>query len=165
MNQPEILKLFRYNAWANSKILSAVVKVPLEQFVAPRPYPHGGLRGTLVHALFAEYIWRTRWEGTSLTERFKEEEFPTFQSLYDRWQQEETKLLAFVETVTDKTLNGPLEYKTTKGVPQRDEFLWMVMFHVINHGTQHRAEAAAMLTELGHSPGDIDLIVYMREQS
>jgi uncharacterized damage-inducible protein DinB len=37
------------------------------------------------------------------------------------------------------------------------------MAHLVNHGTQHRSEAAAMLTEYGYSPGDIDFIIYLRE--
>jgi uncharacterized damage-inducible protein DinB len=39
-----------------------------------------------------------------------------------------------------------------------------MLVHVVNHGTQHRAEAAALLTAEGRSPGDLNLIDYVDEQ-
>ncbi|MBI2468675.1 MAG: hypothetical protein HYV62_12825 [Candidatus Rokubacteria bacterium] len=34
--------------------------------------------------------------------------------------------------------------------------------HVVNDGTHHRSEMAAMLARIGHAPPPMDLIVYYR---
>mgnify|MGYP006387539569 FL=1 len=162
MNKQDILLLYKYNQWTNKKILDAVAKVTQEQFLAPASFPHGGLRGTLVHALFAEWIWRNRWEGTSPTVRLKPDDFPTFESLRTRWAEEEKLLMAFVEDVTEERLNSKFSYKATDGTPH-ERILWQAMAHLVNHGTQHKTEAAAMLTDFGQSPGDIDMIWYFIE--
>lgn len=162
MNRSDLQLLYRYNSWANARILNAAANLTLEQFLAPAAFPHGGLRGTLTHMLFAEWLWRKRWEGDSPTQRLKPEDFPDFDSLQRRWQEEEQKLLAFVEKVSEAALQATLHYKTTTREP-RQGILWQLMVHLVNHGTQHRSEAAALLTDFGHSPGDIDLIVLLRE--
>ena len=43
--------------------------------------------------------------------------------------------------------------------------VWQMLVHVVNHGTQHRAEAAALLTGEGRSPGELDLINYAEERA
>ena len=162
MNKQDILLLYKYNQWTNKKILGATSMVTQEQFLAPASFPHGGLRGTLVHALFAEWIWRNRWEGNSPNYRLKPEDFPTFESLRTRWAEDEKLLMAFVENVTEERLNSKFSYKATDGTPH-ERILWHAMAHLVNHGTQHKTEAAAMLTDFGQSPGDIDMIFYFIE--
>ena len=44
------------------------------------------------------------------------------------------------------------------GVP-----MWQMLAHVVNHGTQHRSEAAVILTDAGRSPGDLDMIFFAEE--
>lgn len=160
MNQKDILVLYQYNQWANAKILNVTANVSPDQFLADASFPHGGLRSTLVHILFAQWIWRNRWEGNSPTTRIRPEEFPTFEALQARWLYEEEKLMKFVENISDEMLNSPFHYRTTRGEP-RQRILWQAMAHVVNHGTQHRAEAAALLTGFGCSPGDVDMIYFL----
>lgn len=160
MNKQDILLLYQYNQWANARILNTAANVTQEQFVAPRSFPHGGLRGTLVHALSAEWIWRTRWEGTSPSFMLKPDDFPNFQALQARWAEEEARLMRFVNDVSEERLNQTFDYTNTAGKPFT-RVLWHIMVHLVNHGTQHRAETAAILTDLGHSPGDLDLISFL----
>ena len=162
MNKQAILTLFQYNTWSTAKILDAASHVRQEQFLAPAPFPHGSLRGTLVHALLAEWIWRNRWEGTPLTLKWQSSAFPTFEALRAHWADEEARLMQFVARMAEECLLKRINYVSTEGLPHA-RVLWESMLHFVNHGTQHKTEAATIQTNLGHSPGDIDLIVYFNE--
>ncbi len=164
MDKHDIQLLCEYNRWANARILGAAAKLTEEQYLAPGKFPHGGLRGTLVHALFTEWVWRMRWQGTAPDYRYRLqlEDFPTVASLHARWMEEENNLMEFVAALSDEKLQAEFDYTSTEGGRHRRR-LWEAMAHMVNHGTQHRSEAAVLLTEMGHSPGDIDLIVFLNE--
>ena len=162
MNKNDIVTLYRYNEWARHRVLVQAARVGPEQYVAPAPVPQGSLRGTLVHTLAAEVAWRRRWQGDSPTALLNEGDLPTFEALQERWEQESQALHDFVAPLTDDDLNRTIHYKTTEGIA-RANVLWHLMAHVVNHGTQHRSEAAMLLTSYGYSPGDLDLIVFLRQ--
>jgi uncharacterized damage-inducible protein DinB len=164
VNKNVILMLFDYSAWANRRILDAAEGLSQEQFTAPAGLDYGSLRGTLVHILSAETTWRERCqEGISPSSSLVEEAFPTLASLRAQWEEAEQAMRAFLAGLTDEDLRRDVHYRTKKGVPYENP-LWQLLLHVINHGTQHRAEAAITLTQHGCSPGDVDLIVFLRER-
>ena len=163
MNIQDILAIYEYNYWANKRILSASEKVSEKQFLAPASFPFGGLRGTIVHILDGEFGWRMFFEQNNWSApELKAEEFPTLASVQERASQEEKEMRAYLGTLSDKELNGHRHYTNEKGEP-RDRILWHCLWHVVNHGTQHRSEAAALLTDYGSSPGDLDFTVYLIE--
>lgn len=162
MNTSDIQTMYAYNRWANGRILGAAAGISEAQWLAPGSFPHGGLRGTLVHIFFGEWVWRKRWQGSPRNPRMAPEDFPSFASLTTRWLAEDVELAAFVDNLNDARLTGEFEYVSTEGGAHRRK-LWEAMMHLVNHGTQHRSEAAAMLTAMGHSPGDIDLIVFLND--
>ena len=158
-----ISTLIDYNSWANERILLAADRVREEQFLAPAGFSWGGLRGTLVHTLSAEWSWRSRWQGVSPAAPLDPADLPTVSALRTRWHAEQAALRDFVAKLTEPALAQTVKYVRMSGSAS-EEPLWQLIIHLVNHGTQHRAEAAALLTEYGHSPGDLDFVVFVRER-
>jgi uncharacterized damage-inducible protein DinB len=164
MKTTDILLLYDYNCWASARILSATLQVTPEEFAAGNTSSYGSLRGTLVHILSSEMIWRRRLQGEQMpTGLPREADFATPQLLHDACMAEETRMRAYLSSLGDSDLEQICQYKSTKGMPFQNT-IWHLLSHMLNHGTQHRAEAAAMLTDWGHSPGDVDMILYLREK-
>ncbi|MFN8483309.1 MAG: DinB family protein [Anaerolineae bacterium] len=165
MNTADVMLLYDYNYWATRRILAAAAHVSPEQYAQPTSHSFGSLRATLVHTLDSEYGWRTLWQhGTTAGfEALQEDAFPTFAGLEERWQQEERAMRDYLAGLSDANLTNVVRYTTDEG-HRRERVLWHCLVHVVNHGTQHRSEAAALLTDYGHSPGDLDFTVFLNER-
>ena len=175
MNLDEITLLLDYNDWADRRIFAAGSRVTLEQFLAPSACGtgRGGLRPTLVHLVDNLWQWRITLQGYyakplsseadyDATE-LREVDFPTFTDVEARWQIERQALRAQVDTLTDEALNGIIRYVIPGAV--RERVIWQLLFDVVNHAGQHRAEAAVLLTTFGQSPGDLDFTLFQNERA
>jgi uncharacterized damage-inducible protein DinB len=161
MRATEVRLLFGYNDWANGRVLDAAAKIPAARLVDPAPVSHGSLLGTLAHVLAAESVWRVRSEeGVSPATLLTDADFPTVTALRGRSAAEAEAMRAFLDGLRDDDLEGLVHYTTTEGVASKMP-LWQILLHVVNHGTQFRAEAAMVLSEAGHSPGNLDLMAYL----
>jgi uncharacterized damage-inducible protein DinB len=163
MRVQDMLTLYEYNYWANDRILVAAANISREQWNQPSAYPFGSLHGTLLHTLDTEFGWRMRCQYNQATPDLSAAEFSTLDVIKRRWDEEETAMRAYLADMRDEDLDGLVRYTIDSG-EKRERVLWHCLLHVVNHGTQHRSEAAALLTEYGSSPGDLDFTMFLNEQ-
>lgn len=165
MKTSDILILYDYHYWATGRILAAAVPMSEEQFIEPVSPGLDSLREILAHCIDAEYGWRTLWQ-TGTTDGFETvsaADFPTVDVLARRWAQEEEATRGYLAGLSDDDLTGYVRYTAHEGTV-RERLLWHCLWHLVNHGTQHRSEAAAILTGYGCSPGDLDFTLFLNEQ-
>jgi uncharacterized damage-inducible protein DinB len=162
MKIDEIRLLYEYNYWANRQLLTAAARVSQEQFQAPGSYSFGGLRGTLVHTLDAEWNWRMRLQHSTETPELNENDFDSVDALAQRWREDEAAMRDYLAGLRDEDVVSRVRYPIPGGM--RERILWHCLVHVVNHGTQHRGEAAMILTDLGQSPGDLGFRLFVEQQ-
>ena len=158
-------ELYDYNRRATEHVLDVAAKLTPEQWLAPGNAGRGSIRDTLVHQISAHKGWLAWWDGSLTAEmarrRADVSNFPDVASVRAFWSTVEQSTQAFVDGLTDADVERVYSRPTPDGGIWRPA-LWQMMLHVANHGTQHRSEVAAMLTQFGHSPGDLDAINFFR---
>lgn len=148
MDVSDMRFLFAYDRWATEKILAVAAMVPYEEWEESNRIDRRGLGGIMTHQLGAHERWRAGWQGLDTPFRREAGPLPSVAELADAWAEEWAAMDAYLDSLTDADITAAFE----------DTTLWRTMAHVVNHGTQHRSEAAVLLTIMGHSPGDLDLI-------
>jgi uncharacterized damage-inducible protein DinB len=109
-------------------------------------------------------VWRGRCQDGHMPAVLPvPEDFPDLATFTARFEEEQAAVRAYIAALSEEDLQRGVHYTTNAGMPYITT-LWMIFAHVVNHATQHRSEAAELLTEYGCSPGDLDLIVYLREK-
>lgn len=163
MNMSDMTTLFDYNYWATRRILEQAAHITPQQFVsAPNGYTNS-LRETLAHTLGAECLWRARWEIGTSSIMVSADEFPTVEALRLRWAEEERALRGYLATLDDAALTLPVRFERRGAVVSFT--LWHLMIQLVNHGTHHRSEAAAVLTAYSRAPSDLDFFLFLAPPS
>lgn len=162
MEKQIIAQMYEYGIWANQKLLATARALTTEQLHKPFTSFEFTILGSFVHLVSAEWRWYQSWIGAPMEERLTVNDLPTLDAVRAKWEPLWDERRMFVASLTSDQLQRPLVRKLQgreQSIP-----LWQALVHVANHGTQHRSEIALMLTELGHSPGDLDMVWYFIEQ-
>lgn len=158
-----IRTIYDYNAWANRRILDTAERLKLQQFIAP----NGGgesIREILVHTASAQWTWLGRWQGAPPRQRWSAGDFPYVATLRTRWGEVEEATETYIDGLEEADLRQVITYVNYQGETWSYP-LWQALLHQVNHATQHRSEAALLLTRYGCSPGDLDLLIYVDDQA
>jgi uncharacterized damage-inducible protein DinB len=153
MDAESLLALVRFHAWANERILTTAQGLSDEEFRRPAPFDHGSAFQTLRHLADVDWSWRQLCIGNDVGETYVWDHgfvLDDLRSIRTFCVEEDARLRKFVEGLDHAALAEPLG----RGSLPR----WLIIAHVVNHGTQHRTELARYLTDCGHSPGDLELI-------
>lgn len=155
MQADDIRWLFAYDRWATRRLLAVLDGIDPAVWAQTNVVDERGLGGIMVHHLGAAQRWRIslQTQGVEDGPEPELEPLPTVEELERRWEAEWQAADAWLPTLSD----GFVAY-VHDGVP-----VWQMLAHVVNHGTQHRSEAAALLTAEGRSPGELDMIFFAEE--
>jgi uncharacterized damage-inducible protein DinB len=147
--------LIAYDGWATDRLLEKTQDL-VEQDAGPGA-SWGSIEGSMRHVLNAHGTWLSRFTGRPSPPAQGE----GFAALAVYAGDIHERLVAFGAGLTDAAVFQEVHFQDSRGNPHHD-FLAVLLGHLVNHGTYHRGEAALLLTRMGRSPGDLDLVVYRR---
>jgi uncharacterized damage-inducible protein DinB len=162
----DLLRTFYdYDGWATAKLLDAAEDGTTDEWMAGGGTGLRSLRDTFVHMLTAQKRFISWCDGSlpyaeARAQTLDPAAYPTVADVRRTAEELRRRWEIFTRGLSDADAAAPLTYRTPRG-EELSQPLWELMLHVANHGTQHRAEIAAMLSASGRSPGDLDFIVYL----
>jgi uncharacterized damage-inducible protein DinB len=158
MDAESLLAFVRYHAWANDRLLTTTAGLSDEEFRRAAVLDHGSAFDTLRHLVDVDWSWREYCLGNDIGDTYVWDHGFTLDDLpaiHAFCLEEDRRLRSYVGSLDEAGLTARMVMSADPDdvVPR-----WLIVAHVVNHGTQHRSELARYLTECGHSPGDLDLL-------
>jgi uncharacterized damage-inducible protein DinB len=145
---------FKYNLWANLRLLDACSQLSDAQLDATAKGTFGSVRETIMHLFGAEEGYARTLTGTSPTPQLKElTTFPGFDELRRRAKGSGEALIMFAE-------QGELSQILHLDGGTYDAKAIIVVIQAINHAIDHRSQIATLLSQQDIEPPDLDSWAY-----
>jgi uncharacterized damage-inducible protein DinB len=158
MNADAIRHFYGYHFAENRKMWDAYI-MPLsqEQFTQTVAYSIGSVRDQIVHLMSVDDIWFSGFRGLEIPDWLDPTNFGDRNVIRAHWDKLEQTMRAYLATLSDDMLFT----KPFAEGEDKDLILWQVLLHVVNHGTDHRAQILRQLHDLGVNTYSQDYIFYV----
>ncbi|MFZ2096190.1 MAG: DinB family protein [Anaerolineales bacterium] len=158
MNANAFRYLYEYHFSENRKIWDAyIASLSPEQFIQNVGYSQGSVRNQIVHLMSVDDTWFSALRGGEIPETLNPADYHNLKTIRAHWDNIEQKMRAYLGNLHDAML---FEKPFAEG-EDKDLLLWQVLLHVVNHGTDHRAQLLRLLNDLGVQTGPQDFIFYV----
>ncbi len=155
--------IYDYHYRRFRKIWDSIMSLSEAQFVQNIPYSIGSLRNHMVHVIDDDLGWISLLEGQDRPQQLHPEDFLTRADVRAKYDTVETYVLNFIHAIDETMLHQEFVWNAPMtSTPQR-VIGWQVLLHVVNHGTDHRAQVLRVLHDLGAPTFDQDLMGHLVE--
>jgi uncharacterized damage-inducible protein DinB len=152
--------LFRFNKWANSKVIELANELNDAQLDERRSLGFGSLRETFFHILAAEEIWLERWLGLPHKPFPLVSEGLSISDLHSRLMSVDERRSTYLSQIGPTGLTRICHYQDSKGNGWSNPLIDL-MLHLVNHGIHHRAQALHFLKRANlQIKGGLDYLFY-----
>lgn len=150
--------LIAYNTSLDQQLWASMLHLTEAQFVQDVPYSHGSLRNHIVHIAGVNGRWLRGLRELPDPMSFKPDpsDYPDRKSAQALWETTRAEIKAYIATLDDVRLA-----QAARGM---NEPVWQVLMHLINHGTDHRAQMLRIVYDFGGPTFDQDFIIYLWKQ-
>ena len=165
MKKHYALQLYDYHVWANNKIFARLKELPGDVYDRDIQSVFSSIADTLVHKYMTDTIWLGVMQEKSMDviqasmgqaqEKAKDKRLETMEAVFHELTEEYEDFFGNV-TNLDKELapEHPRIGRLEASLPE-------LVQHVVNHGTYHRGNIAAMLRQQGHPGVATDYVYYL----
>jgi len=155
--QDALQRLFRYKAWANHELLTALAKLGAGSPIAGlaiKALSHS----YVVDRIFAAHMTRMTHPYTSANL----DEMPTLEELSADIRKSDREYIDYVAALDQDQLAERMDFTFTDGAPGRMSREEMLL-HVITHGVGHRGQVSAVMILNGVVPVKDGFTTYLHE--
>jgi uncharacterized damage-inducible protein DinB len=149
-----LVEFFRHNTVMNRRLLDACRQLTPTQLGATATGTYGTIGATLVHVANAQEGYAARLLNAERPARLAEDPFPGFAALTERFDHGNAQLEEAAAQAGTQERKVQVTGDDPPGTWWMPVSLWLLQ--AVNHGTEHRAQVSAILTELGVEPPAMD---------
>ena len=159
MNAEAFRQFYGYHFAENRTLWDRyITQLSPAQFTQAVGYSHGSVRDQILHLINVDDIWFSELRGVAPAGPVPPANGDDRPLIREYWDGVEQRMREYLDQLRDDML---FDKPITEPDEDSNLIVWQVLLHVVNHGTDHRAQLLRVLNDLGIETVSQEYIFYV----